>query len=209
MKEESGTHEKVLGRINSLSDGIFAFAITLLILNVAVPEGTVKADLPAALAALWPKYLAFLISFFVIGLYWFTHVRQFRSIKKYDTRLLWLNLIFLLFIVTIPFSTSVMSSYQAVLSVIVYAALMACAGFMSVAIWAYATHNHKLVNEELGQAAIRRGIIITLISPIVFTLSIGIAFVNVELAQYSWISIFIVRMLLTYIFRLPKADDDI
>lgn len=209
MKEELGTHEKVLGRIISLSDGIFAFAITLLILNVAIPEGTVKADLPAALAALWPKYLSFIISFFVIGLYWFTHVRQFRSIKKYDTRLLWLNLIFLLFIVTIPFSTSVMSSYQGTLSVIVYSALMACAGFMSVAIWAYATRNHKLVNEDLGQAAIRRGIINTLISPVIFTVSIGIAFFNVELAQYSWISIFVLRVLATYIFRLPKADEDI
>ena len=208
MEPAGSFHEKVLARILALSDGIFAFAITLLILNVAVPEGTSKADLAETLVSLWPKYLAFLISFFVIGLYWFSHVRQFRSIIRYDTRLLWLNLVFMLFIVTIPFSTSVMSNYNHPLSVTIYAASMACAGFMSCAIWIYASHKRRLVIEDLSQAAVRRGIIVTLISPVVFTLSIGLAFINVELAEYSWISIFVLRMLTRYLFRLPKADED-
>ncbi|MGA2368614.1 MAG: TMEM175 family protein, partial [Dehalococcoidia bacterium] len=71
-------HEKVLGRLLALTDGVFAFAITLLIVNVALPAGTHGADLPAALRDLWPKYMAFVISFIVIGLYWTVHVRQFR-----------------------------------------------------------------------------------------------------------------------------------
>jgi len=59
----SPNHEKVLGRLLSLSDGIFAFAMTLLILNIVLPDSTTRAELPQALIALWPKYLSFLISF--------------------------------------------------------------------------------------------------------------------------------------------------
>ena len=193
----------------ALSDGIFAFAITLLILNVVVPEGTTTKDLPAALANLWPKYEAFLISFVVIGLYWFVHVRQFRQIRRFDERLLWLNLLFLLFIVIIPFSTSVLSNYTGPLPVVVYAAIMACAGFTAEGMWLYASLKHRLVSENLSQASIRRGIILNLISPIVFTLSIGIAFINAEAAQYSWISIAVFQTVARQVFEQPKADENI
>jgi uncharacterized membrane protein len=200
-------HEKVLGRIISLSDGIFAFAITLLILNVVVADGVSNQGLANALAGLWPKYLAFLISFIVIGAYWVTHVRYLRFMRRCDSGLIWINLLFLLFIVMIPFSTSVLSSFYGPLPVIVYAANIACAGYMSTILWAYATYKHRLVDANLGSGQVRRGIILHLVAPVVFTLSIGIALIDSNAAQYSWISIIVFSIIAKKAFKLP--DDEI
>lgn len=199
-------NDRVLSRLLAFSDGVFAFAITLLIIGIAVPEGTTKFNLNSALSSLWPNYMAFLISFFVIGLYWINHVRQFRFIRKYDSGLLWLNLVLLLFIVVIPFTTSVLSRYGNRTSVIVYAANVACVGYMVTALWFYAAHNNRLIDKRLGSIYIRRTIIMNLIAPIVFTLSIGVAFIDYTLAQYTWISILVFRIAASRLFRLPKLD---
>ena len=200
--------EKVLGRLLGFSDGIFAFAITLLILNLVLPAGATKAELPQALMQLWPKFMAFLISFLVIGLYWIIHVRQLRVICKYDTGLLWFNLIFLMFIVLIPFSTSILSDFFGTAGVTLYAANMACAGYMATGLWIYAVRS-KLVDAHLGQAQVKRGIIMNLVAPVMFTLSIGLAFINADLAAYSWILMFFARRAAGWIFKLPKTNDDI
>jgi len=207
-EKTSQPREKVLGRLLALSDGIFAIAITLLILNIVLPDSTARAEVPQALIALWPKYLAFLISFLVIGLYWIVHVRQFRVICKYNTGLLWLNLIFLMFIVLITFSTNVLSNFQGTTSVILYAANMACAGFMATGLWIYAVRS-KLVDAQVGSAQAKRGIIMNLVAPVIFTLSIGLAFINADLASYSWILIFVGHRIADRILKLPKSDEDI
>jgi len=205
----AAAHEKILGRILALSDGVFAIAITLLILNISVPDSTTMANLPSAINGLWPNITAFITSFFVIGLYWMVHVRQFRSIIKYDSSLLWLNLVFLLFIVIIPFSSSIMSDFAGTLTVSIYAVNMVCAGLASTFLWIYVTHRHRLVAENLGSAQVRRGIILNLIAPVIFTLSIGIAIFNSDAAQYSWISIFVFYIVAQRAFKLPKADENI
>jgi len=207
-EKTSPNSEKVLGRLLGFSDGIFAFAITLLILNLVLPTGTTKAELPQALMQLWPKFMAFLISFLVIGLYWIIHVRQLRVICKCDTGLLWFNLIFLMFIVLIPFSTSVLSDFFGTASVTLYAANMACAGYMATGLWIYAVRS-KLVDAHLVQAQVKRGIIMNLVAPAMFTLSIGLAFINADLAAYSWILMFFAQRAAGWIFKLPKTNDDI
>jgi uncharacterized membrane protein len=118
LEERGRDNEKVLGRILTFSDGVFAIAILLLLIDIRLPAGTSTADLGAVLRSLWPDYLAFFISFVVIGLYWTAHVRVFREIVRYNWGLVWLNLLYLLVIVIIPFSTSVFSTHFARLSVI-------------------------------------------------------------------------------------------
>ena len=204
----SGATEKVLDRLLALSDGIFAFAITLLILNIVLPASATKSEIPQALLQLWPHFMAFLISFLVIGLYWIIHIRQLRVICKYDTGLLWFNLIFLMFIVLIPFSTGVLSDFFGTASVALYAANLACAGYMATLMWIYAVRS-KLVDQHLGPAQVKRGIIMNLIAPVMFTLSIGLAFINADLAAYSWILMFFAHRAAGWILRLPKTDDDI
>lgn len=101
-----------LDRLIFFSDAVFAIAITLLVLDLRVPPDLVATALPAALAALWPKLLSFLISFVVIGVYcWQVHHQLFRYIVKYDEHLLGMNLLLLGGVVFLPFSVSLLSAY--------------------------------------------------------------------------------------------------
>jgi uncharacterized membrane protein len=110
-KAASSGDEKIQGYMSEFSNGVFAFAITLLVLDIKLPAGTSKADLGSTLLSMWPNYLGFLISFLVIGLYWSVYIRLFREIIRTDRSLVILKLLYLLFIVVIPFSTSLISLY--------------------------------------------------------------------------------------------------
>jgi uncharacterized membrane protein len=193
--------EKLQGHISAFTNAVFAFAITMLILDIRLPEGISKANLPSALVSLWPNYLAFLISFFVIGLYWSTYIRLLKEIVRTDRTLIWLILLFLLFIVLIPFSTYLISLYLTQLTVIIYAAIVACAGYIHTILRVYAGRNHRLVSEKYSSRHIERNITLSLIAPICFTISIGIAFLNSLAAQLSWILIFAAHIILGRILR--------
>jgi uncharacterized membrane protein len=197
---DSGS-EKTLGYISEFSNGVFAFAITLLILDVRLPADTSEANLGSALVSMWPYYLAFLISFFVIGLFWSVFIRLLKEIIRTDRTFIFLLLVYLLFIVVIPFSTSLLSLHLAKLSAIVYAALMACAGYAQYIIRIYASHNHRLISKKHSPQSIRRGIQLGLIMPVWFTLSVAIAFFSPLGAQISWISFLVVY---SFLLRLTK-----
>ncbi|MFX1494924.1 MAG: TMEM175 family protein [Promethearchaeota archaeon] len=194
-------NKKVLKRVIIFSDAVFAFAITLLILDIHLPTGTVEDNLGPVLISLWHNYLAFLISFFVIYLYWIAHIRLFRKIKRCNWNLILLNYFQLLFIVIIPFSTSVISLILCQLSVIIYAIFIACAGYMSTFLRIYATRNHRLVNENYSSRDIKIDIILMLIAPISFTISIWIALFSVFISQLLWILWIIPRVIIQRIFK--------
>lgn len=103
-------------RFEAFSDGVFAFAITLLVLGLALPEfkgAPSERELAAALLGLWPKLLAYGLSFSVIGIMWQNHHALFRLVHSIDRRTVFLNLLLLGVTVSIPFSTSVLGSYPA------------------------------------------------------------------------------------------------
>lgn len=190
--------EKIQGHMSEFSNGVFAFAITLLVLDIKLPAGTSKADLGSALLSMWPNYLGFLISFLVIGLYWSVYIRLFREIVRTDRGLVILNL---LFIVVIPFSTSLISLYLSRLSVMVYAGLMACAGYMLTVLRIYAERNHRLISRKYSVQSIKGGVLVSLIMPIWFTISIGIAFFSSLAAQISWMVALAAHIALVYRLR--------
>src|SRR3954471_2154145 len=101
-------------RVEAFSDGIFAIAITLLVLNVRVPlpdlTGHGSTLLPALLH-LWPAYLGYLISFFTIGIMWVNHHSMFALIRRTDRYFLLLSVFFLLWIAVLPFPTAVLAEY--------------------------------------------------------------------------------------------------
>lgn len=100
-------------RICAFSDGVFAIAITLLVLNIQVPpaEITRPEALAHTVAALWPRFAAFGLSFAVIGVLWVTHHRMFAYIQAYDLRLIWLNLLVLLFVSFMPFAAGLLAEH--------------------------------------------------------------------------------------------------
>jgi uncharacterized membrane protein len=195
LEERGRDNEKVLGRILTFSDGVFAIAILLLLIDIKLPAGASITDLGAVLRSLWPNYLAFFISFAVIGLYWTAHVRLFREIVRYNWGLVWLNLLYLLFIVIIPFSTSVLSTHFARLSVIIYAATIACAGYSNTIMRVYSTKGHRLISSRFGDIYIKNRMLLGLVAPTGFAISIGIAFINPFAAQYFWIAILAINLI--------------
>ena len=122
--------ERGLDRIIFFSDAVFAIAITLLALDIRLPplpETAGNADLLAALGHTWPQFLSYSISFLAIGMIWLAHHRTFRSVQRYDERLMLLNLFFLLLIGFVPFPTTVIGEYGNTVSTVFYAATMATA----------------------------------------------------------------------------------
>ena len=103
---------KETARIEAFSDGVFAIAITLLVLDLKVPRGMAEGrDLLAALVGQWPAYLAFVTSFATIGIMWINHHRMFTLIGRTDDGLLVLNGLLLLGVTFVPFPTGVLAEY--------------------------------------------------------------------------------------------------
>jgi len=101
-----------LARILAFTDGVFAIAITLLVLQIDVPAGlTGNGDLLDALNRMIPDFLAFVISFAVIGIYWINHHRLMRMVGEYDRRLMQVTILFLFWLVLLPFSSQLIGEY--------------------------------------------------------------------------------------------------
>jgi uncharacterized membrane protein len=187
-----------LDRIIFFSDAVIAIAITLLVLDIKVPEaaGAPAHELGQRVLGLWPKYLGYLVSFWVIALYWVAHHRCFRYIRKYDRRLMYLNFLFLMFIAFMPFPTGLLFSNPAQLaSVVLYAGTAAGMGLSLAWVWIYAVR-HRFIVADLAQALVRDIRLNLLLPPLVFLLSAGVALFNADVAMYTWLLI-----LPVYLFR--------
>jgi uncharacterized membrane protein len=179
-----------LERLIFFSDAVFAIAITLLALEIRLPETDEllnNSQLSVQLAGMWQEYLAYIISFLVIGTFWMAHHRRYRYIKRYDNKLMFLNLLMLMVIAFIPFPSSVISKYPDRSATIFYALTMAIVGFLLAGIWWYASHNNRLVDPDLDVKQRQRQFIAPLLTSTVFLLSIGIAFLNADLSRLSWV----------------------
>lgn len=100
-----------VGRVEAFSDGVIAVAITLLVLDLRVPEPVAGVSLGHQLARLWPSYLAYVISFLAIGIMWINHHSMLRRLASVDHSILLRNLILLMCIVALPFTTSLFATY--------------------------------------------------------------------------------------------------
>jgi uncharacterized membrane protein len=188
---ENTENGRALDRIVFFSDAVFAIAITLLVLDIHVPEipeRLVDEQLPGRLLALWPKYLSYVLSFVVILMYWMAHHITFRAIKRYDRTLIWLNSLFLMCIAFLPFPTSLLGEYgDNQLAVAIYAASVAVARLLLTAVWWYASSGHRLIDESFPESTIRIYLVRGIAVALAFVISIGISFFSVSAATYFWI----------------------
>jgi uncharacterized membrane protein len=178
-----------LERLIFFSDAVIAIAITLLAIEIRLPDtnGMTAADIWPMLVDMIPRFVSFFISFFVIGTFWMAHHRAFTHIKRYDRGLLWLNMLFLLLVAWMPFPTSVLGVFPATTpSVVLYSASVVALSLARAGLWAYATRRRRLVEATLDQRIIREEIVRSLTNVGVFGLSIAIAFMNPMIAMFSW-----------------------
>jgi uncharacterized membrane protein len=152
MSYETGLSKN---RIEALTDGIFAVVMTLLVLDISVPQisssahyaiGSVAAgtELLKRLFDLWPKILSFGISFIILAIYWMAHHRQFHYIKHLDRTLIWINIIFLMAACLLPFSTSLLGEYrEQEISILVYGSNSIIIGSLLYIQWSRRLHNNQ------------------------------------------------------------------
>jgi uncharacterized membrane protein len=192
---ESGTRED-RDRIVNLSDGVFAIAITLLVLDIQVPdipENMVSSQLPGALLSLWPNYFGYFLSFVGISAFWLIHHSIFSAIRAYDRSLLYLNFLFLMVVAFVPFPISLLGEYgDHQLPVAIYAATLAVGRVLLTAIHWYSTRNDRLLDEPQDPAMVRFFLIRGLTIPAIFLLSIGISFLSVGVAIWTWLIMLVV-----------------
>jgi len=194
-----GDDENPNARVLALSDGVIAVAITLLVLDIRLPEGFGEmndAQLWAAFGALWPRMLAYLLSFVVIGSFWLNHRAKFNHIVKTNGGLLWINMVFLLTMGLVPFTTNLIAENGGTLATGIYAGTMVVSGLSLAWIWAHAERN-KLLDADVTREEGRRQLLTTLMVSAVFAVSVPLSLAHSDLAKYFWLLIIPVN----FIFR--------
>jgi TMEM175 potassium channel family protein len=179
-----------LERLILFSDAVFAIAITLLIIEIKIPEiheNVTDQALLKSLVQLAPKFSGFIISFLMIGLYWTVHHRMFGFVINYSPRLLWLNLFFLFFIVLMPFSTAFYGEYwgedlirnQLKVPMTFYVMNLVFVGLTNYFLWSYiAKPKHKLIDNSVDSKVIRAGKLRAIVVPACFFLMLPVAYLT-------------------------------
>jgi len=183
--------EKETGRLEAFSDGVFAVAITLLILNIKIPG----IDLPArqlpddsgnglwhALLDEWPMLAAYITSFATIGVMWLNHHRMFTLIKRTNTPLMLLNLLLLLLIVFVPVPTALLAEYLVRLDLHTAAVLYSATFFLMAcsfnALWRYASYHNHLLGENIDSHSVEAISRQYLFGPLLYLIIFVVAWFN-------------------------------
>jgi uncharacterized membrane protein len=183
-------------RIEAFSDGVFAIAATLLVLELKVPH-VEPGELGGTLLGNWPSYATYVVSFLVIGIIWVNHHAVLERIRKVDRPLLFLNLVFLMAVAVIPFPTALLADYLKAghdehLAAAVYGGSMTLMGVTFGSIWAYAVLSGDLLHEGIDPARARRSLWIFAAGNPLYMLAIGASLLSAKLALaiYALLALF-------------------
>jgi uncharacterized membrane protein len=174
-------------RLEAFSDGVFAIAITLLVLDLAVPERGGEGGLAHGLAVQWPSYFAYLVSFMIIGIIWVNHHTVFDFVRRVDRRVLFANLLLLLIVSVIPFPTRLLSEYltaggnDAHVAACVYSVTMTVMGLAYALLWVTVTRDSDLLHEHVDRAAGRAALRRFGLGNVFYLATIGLSFVSAPL----------------------------
>ncbi|WP_410789212.1 TMEM175 family protein [Kribbella sp. C-35] len=184
------------GRLEAFSDGVFAIAITLLVLELRSPELEEGERLWPALLHEWPQFAAYLTSFAILGIMWVNHHSMFRQIQRADRGLMFLNLLLLLWVTLLPFPTSMFAEHledhtiNANVAAAVYSANLTLAAIAFSAIWWHVLRKH-LVEHEMDSAEMRRSLIRYSFGTVIYGACIGVSFIS---AQVTLLLVFLLAV---------------
>ena len=140
-------------RLEAFSDGVFAIAITLLIIEIHVPAREHAETLGHELLRIWPSYLGYLTSFLTIGVMWINHHYVFELIARVDRTMLLLNTLLLMMIAFVPFPTAVLAQFietgGARPAAVLYGATLTLTAITYFAWWRYASAGRRLIGEHV------------------------------------------------------------
>jgi len=164
-------------RIEALTDGVFAIAMTLLVLTLDLPQinkGMVpRCQLHDFLFSQWYVLYNYALSFILLAMFWVMHHVQFHLIQRTDRIHLWINMIILLFIALVPFSTSLVGDFHGVrLAEFFFSANLFIVALLFLLNWLYSSYNHRLINKEMSKEEMKKITLRGLVFPAVALLSV-------------------------------------
>ena len=189
------------GRIEAFSDGVFAIAITLLILDIKVPQVHEESELLSALAGQWPTYLAFLTSFSTIGIMWINHHRLFNLIGRSTHSLLILNSLLLMGVTFVPFPTSLASEYvltsEGRVALMVYSGTFVVIAVVFNLLWRYASSDGRLLAPDADPILVAEVTRQYAFGPLFYVAAFGLAMMSAPASMAG-------NLLIACYFALPR-----
>jgi uncharacterized membrane protein len=208
--EGGGRYHISKSRVEALVDGIFAFAMTLLVVTLSVPvlsKEQAATELPARIAAMEPEFWMFFIAFFVLASFWLGHHRHFHIVRTVDSAVVRINLLILAFIVLFPFSTNISGDYDTSwIAVVLFHLNLMIIGILFFIHWYYLTHHPRLLTAPPSQREVDCGLLLSLMVPC--TALAGIALASFS-PSYSMMVYFLIPPLHYLIpkYGCPKNGD--
>lgn len=167
-------------RVLTFSDGVFAIAVTLLVLDLREP--IVSHGLLDALLKQWPAYLSYVLSFLVIGIVWAQHHLMFQIIRRTDHLFLLINVVFLMWVAVLPFPTSILARYiespsEQQTAIAIYTGVFFIGGLLVNLRWQYAIHS-RLLDKGVNRGMIRKMTWNYALGPILYLVDFALSFVS-------------------------------
>ncbi len=190
------SREAKTSRIGALSDGVFAIVMTLLVIELAVPEVPkllAAEQLHLKLIEMWPKFATYALSFITLGLMWSFHRIMFQHIRRVNESVIWLNILYLMFVALVPFSTAILGEYSifSTTAVVLWGANFILILLLYNITWWYVIKNKHLLNKDISPLEVMQLKINGVSSIIVFSIPIGLSFIS----PYIGIAIYILNVL--------------
>lgn len=182
-------NEIEFGRIVAFSDGVFSIAITLLVLNLGIEKGLTEGQIDNALWGQRDFFFAYAISFAVIGRFWIVHHRFFAEVHAFDGRLIGLNLLYLGWIVLIPFSSELLGEYGGTTTAVVFYSVNLAVVVLLGLLMGVDARRRGL--SEIDDRTHRENRIRSAYIAGIFLLSIPLAFLAPDVAPYLWLALFV------------------
>lgn len=195
-----------LNRIEALSDGIFAIAMTILVLNISLPEkeAVQSLGLHRVLFNQLNEFITYFMSFFLLGVFWMIQRKQMSHLVATDQNHMWLNIIMMMFICLVPFSASLESAYTSDwVAAFTFSANMLIVALLFLFMWHYATSKNRLVSPEFSREDAVNGERITWIFIVVSTISMGASFL---IPEYSGLFFLLIPVLKSILLRFSGSS---
>lgn len=154
--EEAGQDSLKPNRIEALHDAVFAVVMTLLVLEIKIPEVASGDEALHIILEQWPTFVSYFVSFTILGIFWVGFHAQYNYIRFVDRPLLWINLLFLMFVSLLPFSAATLGRYGTEqFAVLIYGAHLTILGLINYWNWTYATTHHRLVDHSISAKLVK------------------------------------------------------
>ena len=198
-------------RLETLVDGVFAIAMTILVLELRAPQTLGLGGLARGLVDLGSRFATFVISFIVLGVYWFAHHQVFHFVLRVNRTLVWLNILFLMGIALVPFAASVMGAYtNDPIALSLYGGVLGLLATLGYLIWWYMSGDRGLIEPGLDPALVHKVRVWLAIGPVITPVAIAVSFVSTTVALLIYLTLPVVFIFFNpvsrYLERLRETE---